>query len=121
MAINKDILFSSVIPEEDVELDGKGIVRVRALTRDELHRCSAGSEDRNGKRNPNSSRDAEQRMVMFGMIDPALNISEVKEWAAVASAGEFQRVVKAIMRLSSIGDNEEEVEEAKSQAYDDFR
>lgn len=121
MAMDKNTLFTSVVPEEDVELEGKGVVRVRALTRDELHRCNSSTEDRTGKRRPGAARDAEMLAVCFGMVDPVLDINEVKEWSTIAAVGEFQKVVKTIMRLSNVGDNDEELEEAQRQAYDDFR
>mgnify|MGYP001576459483 CR=1 FL=1 len=121
MAINKDELFVSVVPEEDVELKGKGSVRVRALTRGELHRANAAAAGKNGNNNPNAARDMEMLAVHFGMIDPHLNIEEVKEWASIAAVGEFQKVVKAIMRLSEVGEDEEEVKEAQREAYADFR
>lgn len=120
--MDKDTLFTSVLPEEDVILPGKGAVRVRSLTRAELH--ESGKDTTNGK-NPNHARDAEIRMVCYGLVDPVLNINEVKEWAKVAASGEFQKVVKAIMRLSSVSGNDEEGEEevanAMNEAYDDFR
>lgn len=116
--MNKDTLLKSVLPEEDVMLEGKGAVRVRSLTRAELHQCTTS---KGGKKDPNSAREAEFRAVSFGMLDPILNITEVREWAKVASAGEFQKVVKTIMRLSSVGDDDEEVSEAQREAYDDFR
>lgn len=117
--MDKDDLFISVLPEEDVELpNDKGTVRVRALTRAELHETTV---DRTGGKNPNRARDAELRMVCYAMVDPPLNIKEVTEWSKAASNGEFQKVVKTIIQLSKVGDDEEEIAEAQRQAYDDFR
>jgi len=124
MAIDKDTLFKSVVPEEDVELDGKGSVRVRALTRDELHQVNAYSSrgsNSDEKRTATASRDAELMAVHYGLVDPPLDINEVKEYAKAAAVGEFQRITKTIMRLSGVGANEKEVRQSTNDAYADFR
>jgi hypothetical protein len=114
MAIDKETLFlQDNFPEEIVEIPGKGEVRIRALTRAEMH-----SMNPNGK---TSAADVEYRTVVFGMLEPSLDIKEVKQWANVASVGEFQVVLRAIMRLSGMSATEEEVNEAQKSAYKSVR
>ena len=114
MAIEKEALFlQDNFPEEIVEIPGKGEVRIRALTRAEMH-----SMNPHGK---TSAVDVEYRTIVFGMLEPSLDIKEVKAWADVASVGEFQKVLRAIMRLSGMVASEEEVNEAQKSAYKSLR
>ena len=111
-------LFEQLLDQVDVELK-KGTVRVRALTRKEMEMVMTR---KNGKE-PNGL-DVEVRMVQMGMVEPELDIDQVRHWASVETPGEFQKVTKAIMALSKMPDDEEMEEATKlaqKQAYADFR
>ena len=107
-----------MLEEDDVVLK-KGTVRVRALTRKEIQTCTG---PKNGK-DP-SGIDVEVKVVTLGLIDPKLDIDEVRLWSGTESAGEFQKVASRIMKLSKMVDNEEteeDIKNAERAAYADFR
>lgn len=110
MAIDKEKLLASVSSQEEVEIPGKGTVVVRALTRAEIHSNAQGD-----KKSKLSNEDVEARTIVFGLVEPELDINEAKQWMKAAPAGEIQLVVEKIMELSGYG------EDAVNKAYERFR
>lgn len=82
-------LFKPLLPEKDVEIPGRGTVRVRSLTRAEVHSMP--------KKDPS---DAERHFIAAGMVDPTMNTEDVRRWQESASPGEITVVVDAIGKLS---------------------
>jgi hypothetical protein len=67
-----------------------GAVRVRALTRDEALSL------------PDNEREKEAHVLALGIVEPALSVSEVKEWLRTSPAGELQAVSVRIAQLSGM-------------------
>lgn len=108
MTLSKEQLLTPSVPTEKVELPGKGEVLVRALTRGQVH---ANSEARDkGKK---SNKEIEAQTIVWGLVEPELDINDVKAWMDSSSTDEVNRVVSAIMELSGF-DEEKQKEAAKS-------
>lgn len=80
------------LPEDDVEIEGVGTVRVRGLSRAETFKVQQikGTEA------------AEQRILAWGLIDPELTENEVRQWQANSPAGEMEPVADKIRELSGL-------------------
>lgn len=104
MTVDKELLFKSRLPEEDVEIPGVGTVRVRALSRDEALKVRGTSD----------VATIERRMIAMGCVDPVLTENEVKRWQLAATAGELEPVTLKISELSGMTDD------AAKEAYKAF-
>jgi hypothetical protein len=91
--IDKELLFTRRLEEEDVEIPDVGTVRVRALTRDEGLRVSDKEMPRHR---------LERVLLAAAMIDPILTEDEVGKWQRNSGAGEIKKVVDVIQRLSGL-------------------
>lgn len=93
--ISKDALFTArSLPEEDVEIPGRGTVRVRACTRAEVqafHKAAGGD-----------SGEAERLTLAAGLVAPKITSGEARLWQEASPAGELRPVVAAITRLSGM-------------------
>lgn len=105
--MDKELLFKPNLSEEDVEIPGRGTVRVRTISRAEMHSINLKC-----KGNP---AEVEWRSIAAGMVDPELSYDEVREWSKAASPGEIQLVMRAIIDLSGLKDG------ADKEAYQQFR
>lgn len=103
--MDKELLFKPRITERDVEVDGIGVVRVRALSRAEATRFK-GKHD---------VEILERQMLAVALVDPKLTEDEVARWQEVAPAGELQVVVDTIVELSGMK------KDVGKQNYADFR
>lgn len=103
--MDKELLFKAQVSEADVELNS-GTVRVRGLTRGEMHAMNARNAD---------PLLVEQRTVKTGLVDPELTLDEVKRWYETALAGDVQKVVSAVLELSGM------YEGSDKEAYQQFR
>ncbi len=83
----------NALPQEDVEIPGKGSVRVRALTRAEM--LSLGDNL--------SVLEIERKMISMAMIDPVLTEAEVKAWQDSSPVNEMTTVVRKINALGGVG------------------
>jgi len=92
--MDKGLLFTPRLPEEDVEIPGVGTVRVRALSRGEALRTQSAS----------GVGAVERAMVALAMIDPPLTEDEVKRWQEASPAGELEPLTRVIQRLSGMED-----------------
>lgn len=91
--MDKQELFKSLLAEEDVEVPGRGTVRVRALSRAQaLH--LRGTEMSHSK--------LERKLLSWAMVNPPLTESEVEQWQDASVAGEIETVSEAIIRLSGM-------------------
>ncbi|WP_030488194.1 hypothetical protein [Micromonospora chokoriensis] len=97
MAVDKAALFRPRCTEQDVDLPGLGVVRIRALTRAEVIRISEAAKANEG--NPAAT---EALSLSLAMVDPQLTEDEVRQWTAVAGFGEIETLNTAINKLSGI-------------------
>lgn len=114
--MDKFDLFKGSFEEEDVELPGKGTVRVRALSRAEMQKLMnpiKGQEP--------TGLEVEIRMVVMGMVDPELDIDDAKLWSQKGTPGEWKKVCATITRLSKGDMNDEEEEELVKKTYAEFQ
>lgn len=103
--MDKELLFKSALPEAEVEIPGKGTVRVRALTRAEalsMQHVEGGVQA------------IERRMLALAMVDPELTEAEVGQWQKASVAGEMEPVGVKIQELSGM------TEGAAKEAYKAF-
>ncbi|MFI6763873.1 hypothetical protein ACIBF5_32610 [Micromonospora sp. NPDC050417] len=93
---NEDLkarLLQKRCPEDDVPLDGVGVVRVRGLTRGEVKEISDGV---------NAGRDMEPYSLSLALISPAMTEDEAAVMAKVAPFGDIQKLTARINELSGI-------------------
>lgn len=92
--MDKDLLFKPRLPEDDVELDGVGTVRVRGLTAGEAVMIAEVK-----------GLDAKNRKTLaLGVVDPELTEADAGRWVKAAPAGEIEKVSKRIAQLSGMFD-----------------
>lgn len=84
---------ADALPTEDVEIPGVGTVTVRGLSRAESLIVGKAEGD------PTAT---ERAMLRFGLVDPAMSETDVKEWLKVAPNAHVDPVTKAIARLSGM-------------------
>lgn len=105
--IDKEGLLKGQLPELEVDVPGKGSVRVRGLSRAEYLRMGViGQKD---------IEQAEVFMLSVALVDPSLSEAEVKEWRSGSTAGEIDPVTNAINDLSGLNQT------ALKQAVETFR
>lgn len=102
--MDKELLFKPLFPEADVPVPGRGTVRIRSLSRREIHEMPRDDPG-----------EAERHMVAAAMLDPKLTVDEVARWQEASGAGEISVVVEAIGKLSGLGDD------AAKEAYKSVR
>lgn len=83
---------ASGLPEDTVDIEGVGSVRVRALTRGEVYKV----QQLKGR------GDAERRILAWGLLDPELTENEVRQWQDNSPAGEMEPVADKIRELSGL-------------------
>jgi hypothetical protein len=92
---DKELLFKPDLPEDDVELpSGAGVVRVRALSRDEALAI------RSGEAQP--TLVIERLMIATGCVDPVLTVEEVERWQKARRNDELEAVSNRIAQLSKL-------------------
>lgn len=91
--ISKEDLLKASFGIEDVEIPGKGTVKVRALTRGQALEVQGKELD---------AAELERKLVAWAMVDPALTEAEVATWQENSPAGELQVIQTAILRLSGM-------------------
>lgn len=93
MAVDKAALLTRRCPEDDVELEGVGTVRVRGLTRGEVMRISKGAAD---------GEDTQPLAISLALLDPQLTEDEARQYVENAPFEEIEKLGQAINRLSGI-------------------
>lgn len=91
--MDKATLLKNRTAEREVEIEGVGTVRIRALTRREALQLQ-------GKEMP--IEEMERKMLAFSMVDPVLTEDEVRQWQEASPVGEIQVVSEAIAELSGM-------------------
>lgn len=102
--MDKALLFKPRLPEDDVDVPGIGIVRVRGLSRIEAMHVQAAK----------GVEATERRILALGMVDPTLTEAEAGQWQKASTAGEIEPVANRIAELSGIAPG------SPKQAYKDF-
>lgn len=90
--MNKDLLFKPRLTEAELDIPGVGTVRVRTMTREELHSLKDKKDTGRGER----------RVLAACMVDPQITEEEALRWQRAAPAGEVSAVVEKIMELSGL-------------------
>lgn len=93
--IDREAFLKAVLPEEVIALPGVGDVRVRGLSRSEALSLAKAKDD---------PQALEMLIVRLGLVEPALSEEECKAWFASAPAGLVDPIVKAVERLSGLGE-----------------
>ncbi len=92
-----EVTFASLamcrLPEEDVQIEGVGTVRIRSLSRNEVLGIK-------GVELPVA--EMERRLLAASMVQPKLTEDQVRAWQDAAPAGELEPLTQAIMRLSGL-------------------
>lgn len=94
----------SGMPEGEVEIPGKGTVRVRGLSRYEvmlMRKATDGVDSIDGSR----ALVIEQAMLSMAMVEPPATKEEVAAWQKVAMAGELEPIVNKVQELSGMLDD----------------
>lgn len=89
--ITKADLATPRLKEDDVEIEGIGMVRVRALSRLEAATLPETNKS-----------DREAHILAMGLTNPKMSVSEIKAWQAAAPAGELNVVAQRIGELSGL-------------------
>lgn len=84
------------LPEEDVKLDGVGVVRIRALSRYEILLGTKGAQQ-------DDVLAIEQAMVSMAMVEPKMSKADVEQWQKLSPMGQLQQVTSRINALSGVG------------------
>lgn len=101
VSLTLDQLLALTLPEREVNLDGVGSIRVRGLSRQETIAISEAT----------IADDMENRVLAYGMLDPAMTTEQVDEWRCHASSSIIRPALDAILELSGLGpDQQREVE-----------
>lgn len=104
----KDALFATSLPEEDVDIPGKGTVRVRALTRSEALACQQV------KQGPDRVAAIERKMLAMAIVDPEMTEADIGRWQKASTVGEMEPVGAKVQELSGM------TEGAAKEAYREF-
>jgi len=95
VTVNKDDLFRPRVQEVGiVQIDGVGAFKIRPLTRAQALEVQELREV--------SLLDAENLLISYGLVDPALTQEEVQRWAENAPAGDLAAVSMGIGRISGM-------------------
>lgn len=91
--MDKSLLFKPNLTEVEHEIPGRGTVRIRTMTREELH--SLRDKD---------TGVAERKVLAACVVDPQLTEDEVLLWQQASSAGELSDLVEKIMEISGLAE-----------------
>jgi hypothetical protein len=102
--LDKEQLLKPRLPEAEVQLPGLGVVRVRGLSRAETVHM--------GKLAVDGDLDASETwLVACGMVDPALDEHEARDWRKAAPGDELTPVVDTILELSGLTEDAQKTTE----------
>lgn len=90
-------LLTRRLPEDEVEVPGIGVVRVRGLNRAEAMHVQAAK----GK----GPEATERRILALGLVDPPMTEAEVGQWQKASPGGEIEPVSTKIAELSGMLDS----------------
>lgn len=102
--MDKSKLFENRLPEEDFNLEGIGVLKLRSLNRFEALLVAEAQ----------TNQLRESKILKYGVVDPKLSDEDVEKWAKCSPGGEIEKVTEAIARLSGMLEGSE-----KEQFLDD--
>jgi hypothetical protein len=113
VTFDKELLFKPQLPEEDVDVPGRGTFRVRALTRAEVLSL------RHVKEGPDQAAAVERKMMSLAVIafngEPgSLTEADIGRWQKASAAGEMEPITRRVAVLSGMADD------AAKAAYKEF-
>ena len=85
----------SGMPEDDVKVEGLGLVRVRGLSRDEAIRTQTDA----------GTLATEQLMLSYGMVRPTMTVAQAARWQKSSLANVIEPVSRRIGELSGMLDS----------------
>lgn len=91
--VDKEALFQPNFAEQDVEIPGRGTVRVRAMSRADV--LEIRDEEL-------PVAEMERKLVSAAMVEPELTEDEVRRWQEASTAGELEPITEVIMQLSGL-------------------
>jgi hypothetical protein len=91
--MDKAALLAKRLPEEDLELPGVGVVRLRGLSRAQALAA-----------NDLTSEQRELRWLHLGFVDPAMTEEDVQQWRDAATYAEIELVAEKIAELSGMAE-----------------
>lgn len=100
--LSVDALVTPALSEDDHEIDGKGTVRLRAMSREEMYELRKKATDR--KTDQLDNAHYERLVVVACVVEPELDVSQALAWQKGSDAGELTGVVTAILKLSKLDD-----------------
>jgi|SRR5690606_40744331 len=92
-AVDIDALFRPNLEEREVEIEGVGTFRIRAMSRAELMALRGKGLD---------LAQIEQHMIATALVEPKLTVAQVRRWQEAAPAGVIEPLGDEIMRLSKM-------------------
>jgi hypothetical protein len=91
----------SGFPEDDVEVPGLGMVRVRGLSRKEVIAVRKAA-DREDTIDGNRALAIERHMLAKAMLAPKMTEAQIGGWQAAGGAAEIEPVVQKVQELSGM-------------------
>lgn len=100
--MDKELLFKPRLPEVEIDVEGVGTIRVRALSRAEALAAQ----------NAKGVEAMERKILVLGMVDPQVTDADVRKWQDASVAGEIEAVTNCICELSGLSVDNAALKEA---------
>ncbi len=97
--VDLDSLLGQGLPQEDVEIEGVGKFRVRALTREEALKVGDIPEGKG------HAGKVDREILRHGLVNPELSYQDIEKLSSRLPAGALEPVVEAIARMSGFFDS----------------
>lgn len=88
----KEALLAKRFKIEEIPIDGVGVIKVRALSRDEM--LGVDSEQ--------PALKIERFVLSRTMVDPEMSEQDIADWQAASGAGEIGKVMDKVYEMSGI-------------------
>lgn len=102
-AVDKSVLLSNVrvLPRATVTIPGVGDVEVRGLSRAEVLKMQS----------VDNVDEMEDLTISFGLVEPVMNVDEVRRWRSQARSDEVRPVSDKILELSGMAPEQQHEKE----------
>ncbi|HEV2784697.1 MAG TPA: hypothetical protein VGX25_35380 [Actinophytocola sp.] len=101
--LTADVLVKPSLTEDDHTIDGKGTIRIRAMSREEMYELRKKARIKKDSDEIDNAR-YERLVVVACVVQPELDVNQALEWQRGSDAGELSGVVDAILDLSKLKD-----------------
>lgn len=95
--LSSEVLFEEMFDVEDVDLGRRGVIKVRSLSRAEVHKM----------RGVTDADEAERRTLALALVQPQIDEVGAGKWQEASRAGEIRKVIDVISRISGLDDDSE--------------